>query len=116
MDPEVDSELEIPRMLIHTFVEKAITHDLIQNQDGGRIEISVNKSNLGILIMVTDNGLNRTEASSLLQHHQENLRCFDEYLKLFNEKHPYSIHYNILGRSAGNSYSIGSRVLITISD
>lgn len=113
-DPEADTRLLIPKTLIRTFVENAITHGLIQNPEGGLIEISVHKSALGTLIMVVDNGTNHEETPSIREHQNGKLRCLDEYLKLFNEQHPYSVKYNILSRSLGERGQSGSRVLITV--
>lgn len=116
VDSEVDTELVIPRSLIQTFAEKAITYGLIQNGEGGQIEISVYKTELGVLAMVTDNGLDDDEISSVRQHQKEKLICLDEYLSLFNSRNPHSINYSILGRSQGYLGASGSRVLITIQN
>ncbi len=116
VDSEVDTELVVPRSLIQTFAEKAITYGLIQNGEGGRIEISVFKTELGVLAMVTDNGLVDGETSSVHQLQKEKLLCLDEYLRLFNSRNQHSITYSILGRSQGYIGASGSRVLITIQN
>lgn len=116
VDAEVDTELLIPRSLIQTFAEKAITCGLIQNGEGGRIEISVFKTELGVLAMVTDNGIVDSETSSVHQHQKEKLICLDEYLRLFNSRNNHSINYSILGCSQGYIGASGSRVLITIQN
>lgn len=116
VDSEVDTELVVPRSLIQTFAEKAITYGLIQNGEGGQIEISVFKTELGVLAMVTDNGLVDGETSSVHQLQKEKLLCLDEYLRLFNSRNQHSITYSILGRSQGYIGASGSRVLITIQN
>ncbi len=114
IDPDVNTEQVIPKMLILTFVEHAISHGLFLNKEGGKVEVSVHKTELGILVMVTDNGANLEEAPSIHQHRKEKLRCLDEYLKLFSEKLSCTIGYHILNRSLGENGKSGSRVLITI--
>ena len=114
VDSEVDTELVVPRSLIQTFAEQAITSDLILNGEGGRIEVSVYKTELGVLAMVTDNGIIDGKKSAVHQHQKEKLICLDEYLSLFNSRNKHSIQYSILGRSQGYIGASGSRVLITI--
>ena len=114
VDPDVDRMQPIPKMLILTFVENAITHSLFQNNGGGKVEVSVHKSNLGVLIMVTDNGAGLKESSALHQHQKEKLRSLDVDLKFFNKKQANNISYSILNRSLSETGRCGSRVLITI--
>ncbi len=116
VDSEVDTEVVVPISLIQTFAEKAITYGLIQNGEGGRIEISVYKTELGVLAMVTDNGLVDGETSSVHQLQKEKLLRLDKYLSLFNSRNQHSITYSILGRSQGYIGASGSRVLITIQN
>jgi LytS/YehU family sensor histidine kinase len=116
VDSEVDTELLVPRSLIQTFAEKAITFGLIQNGEGGRIDVSVFKTELGVLAMVTDNGIVDDETFSVHQLQKEKLLCLDAYLKQFNTRNKHSITYSILGRSQGYIGASGSRVLITIQN
>lgn len=116
VDSEVDTEMVVPRSLIQTFAEKAITYGLIQNGEGGWIEVSVYKTELGVLAMVTDNGIVDGETSSVHQLQKEKIICLDEYIRLFNTRNQHSITYSILGRSQGYIGASGSRVLITIQD
>ena len=114
VDTEVDTELVIPRSLIQSFAEKAISCGLIQNEEEGRIEISVYKTEVGVLAMVTDNCIVNSETPSVNHHQKEKLLGLDKYLKLFNARNPHSIYYSMLGRSQGYIGASGSRVLISI--
>jgi LytS/YehU family sensor histidine kinase len=116
VDSDVDTELMVPRLLIQTFAETAINFGLIQEGEGGRIEISIYKTDLGVLAMVTDNGIVHGDTPSVHENQKERLVGLDEYLKQFNARNPHSINYSILGRSQGYVGASGSRVLITIQD
>jgi len=111
---DVDTGLIIPKMLIRIFVENAIEEGLILNGNGGRIEISAHKTSLGMLIMIHDEGIHFQDISSIRERREKRIRRLDEYLILFNENHPYLVHYDILDRSIHDSGKSGSRVLITI--
>ncbi len=47
-------EIQIPSLVIHTFVENAITHNISKNDTSGKIKIKVDKTENGITIIVID--------------------------------------------------------------
>lgn len=114
IDPSVDTEIIIPKMLIHIFVENAIKHGIFHNKEGGKINISVNKTNIGALIMVTDDGVGMSKALEIEQHRGEGLKILDNYLQLFNRQHKHSVSYHILDRTNNETGQTGTRVLITL--
>lgn len=116
LDPEVDTNIILPHQLILNFVEDAIKHGIFHNPQGGKIDVSVHKSRIGILIMVTDNGAKLSDSSDTQNYHNEKFKLLDEYLRLFNKQHTYMIDYKILDRSICEADRTGSRVLITIKD
>ena len=61
LDPEVDTSVAVPKSLILTFAENAIKHGIFQSPDGGKVDISINKSRIGVLIIISDNGTERRE-------------------------------------------------------
>lgn len=61
-DPGVDTDIIIPDMLIYNFVENAIKHGIFHKEEGGNINISVNKTSIGVLIMVADDGVGMSKA------------------------------------------------------
>lgn len=110
----VDARLIIPKRLIGIFVENAIEEGLIRNGNGGRIEISVHNTSLGMLIMVHDEGIHFQDISSIRERREKRFRKLDKSLDRFNESHSYRIHYDLLDRSFHDSDKTGSRVLITV--
>ncbi len=114
LDPEVDTTVHIPSNLIHTFVENAIRYGIFQNPEGGKIDVSINKSSLGILIMISDNGIEIKDSLIIQNHCMERLKLLDSYLELFNRKHPCRVSYKILDRSEFETDRTGTRVLITL--
>jgi sensor histidine kinase YesM len=113
---EVDMGLIIPKKLILLFVENAISGGLIQNGNGGSLEVSAHVTSLGMLIMINDHGISFRDIPLIRQQREHRLRGLDTCLEQFNEKHPYRIHYNMLDRSIHDSEKSGSRILITIQN
>jgi len=58
IDFDVDMDLQIPKMMIHTHVENGIKHGLIA-AGGGKIRIHVSKDNKLTQIQIQDNGVGR---------------------------------------------------------
>jgi len=114
IDSEVDTSISIPNLLIHTFVEIAIKYGIFQNPDGGKVDVSINKSSIGVLIMISDNGIESKDSPVVINHQKERLKLLDSYLLLFNQKQPCRISYKILDRSTFETDRTGTRVLITL--
>ncbi len=114
VDPDVEKGVIIPKMLIRIFIENAINHHLLEKPEGGKVETSVHRSNLGVLIMITDNGTSLKDAPILAKYREEKLRLLDDFLLYFNTKNPHYINYHILDRGIEEPGRSGSRVLITI--
>jgi LytS/YehU family sensor histidine kinase len=115
LDPEVDTSTIIPRKLLQVFVENALRNGVTQENSEGTIDISINKSNLGILIMVADSGFRFTNGSQVDHHQSEGLKILSSYLPAFSRQHQVSIDYDILNLTQENG-SPGARVLITIKN
>ncbi|MCK5137767.1 MAG: hypothetical protein KAR19_18420 [Bacteroidales bacterium] len=114
LDPEVNTNIVVPHQLILTFVEDAIKHGIFHNSYGGKIDVSINKSRIGVLIMVTDNGAKLEDSSGTQNFRKEKFKLLDNYLHLFNKKQTYKVNYQILDRSICETDRTGIRVLITL--
>ncbi len=113
-DPTIDLGIIVPKMLIHIFVENAIKHGIFHKPEGGKIDISINKSSIGLLIMVADDGVGMSQAFKIEKHRGDGLRILDNYLLLFNRQHKHSVSYKIIDRSNMETDQTGIRILITI--
>ncbi|MDX2431137.1 MAG: hypothetical protein QNK35_09400 [Bacteroides sp.] len=114
VDPQADTTLLVPGTLIKSFVEHSFLNKVSSHPDAGKIDVSVHRTTLGILIMITDN-------CSL--HYQEynrgamignRLELLDEEINTFNEEQEYSVSYQLLDLAYSEPGQIGTRVLITI--
>jgi LytS/YehU family sensor histidine kinase len=113
LDPEVDSTTVIPRKLLQVFVENALRNGITGEYSEATIQISVNQSTLGILIMVADYGLRRGPGSAADLSQSEGMKILNSYLPLFNRQKRVSISYKILNLKQENG-TPGARVLITL--
>ncbi|MEN8202728.1 MAG: histidine kinase [Bacteroidota bacterium] len=114
IDPEVDKSILIPKMLIHLFAENAIKHGIFHKENGGRLEISIQKISSEIVIIVTDDGVGRSKAFSIEKRSGDGMRILDNYLLLFNRQHRHTVKYRIKDREELDPSQSGTQVKISI--
>lgn len=59
IDEELDTDIEIPTMLIQPYVENSIWHGLMPKESAGVLELILRKQEHTILITIRDNGVGR---------------------------------------------------------
>jgi tetratricopeptide (TPR) repeat protein len=119
VDEEIDSlAYKIPTMLIQPYVENAITHGLMNKENGkGNIRIELELSADQILCTIEDNGIGRARAQEIKlqknnQHQSMGTTITESRLKLVNELYGKNmkVHYTDLADAAGNP--AGTRVQV----
>ena len=63
--PELDISYRVPKLMIQTFVENAISHGLMHKMEDCRLFLSLAEDSSHIIIVVEDNGIGRFESSKL---------------------------------------------------
>lgn len=69
---------------------------------------------MGLLIIVTDDGVGMSKAFEIEKHRGDGLRILDNYLVLFNRQHKHSVSYSIIDCTNLKAGQTGTRVLITL--
>lgn len=108
----VDRQMRIPRMLIHTFVENAIKYGIRNRTQGSFLKIVVDKTMNKCRITVEDNGpgLNKNEKSS--SGTGKGLTILDELIDLYFRLEKSKIKYSIQNIYGEAGKVIGTRALI----
>jgi LytS/YehU family sensor histidine kinase len=114
VDPKADTTILVPGTLLRSFVEHALMSDILNHPDGGKIEVSVHRTTLGILVMITDNGSLRYREYSKDRLIGNRLELLDQEINDFNNEKKYTVSYQILDISYAQPGQTGTRVLITI--
>jgi LytS/YehU family sensor histidine kinase len=72
VDPTLaSSHFEIPPMLIQPYIENAVWHGLRYKENNGMLQVSIEKENKGIKVMVEDNGIGRKKSMELKTKNQQ---------------------------------------------
>lgn len=114
IDPEANIEVLVPATLVKSFVEHALLSDLLKQAEGRKIEISVHRTTLGMLIMISDNGSLQYQEYNRDRLIGNRLELLDNEISEFNRNQEFSINYQLLDVSYAEPGKSGTRVLITI--
>jgi hypothetical protein len=106
-------DIEVPKMLIHTFVENAVKHGLKHLNEKGLLEIEFLQQKNSLKIFISDNGIGRVKAKQYsLMSTGKGLEIVNRSLQLYFELENRSIEYLITdiydeaGEAAGTKVEI----------
>jgi sensor histidine kinase YesM len=116
VDDDVDRNVLLPNMLLHTYCQNAIKHGITHKAEGGHIAVTIRKSveDAGFIeVSVKDDGVGREEASRLNRDTtKQGLKILLEQVELFNQSNeqPISQHvtdlYDDEGKAAGTVFTM----------
>lgn len=96
IDKNVNSQIEIPKMLIHTFIENSIKHGLKHKEGIGELSISFKKQEKSINVKIRDNGIGRKLAKEYSKLSTgKGLRILDNMLELYFNLRKSKITYQL---------------------
>lgn len=100
IDPNIDVNTTIPRMLLHTFVENAIKHGIKHLETNGKIDIiAKDVGGTTTVIKIMDNGIGRTKAKELSEYSTgKGLEIIDQIIDLYYKLEKKRIKYEIADR------------------
>ena len=111
----VNLNLDIPKMLVHTFAENAIKHGLRHLEKDGKLLIRVYPLNGNFNILIRDNGIGREEAKKIeLDNTSKGLGILQQILDLYYLLMNKKIVYTIKDIVDDNKKAGGTEVLIEI--
>ncbi len=115
LDAAVDTETEVPKMLIQNFAENAVKHGLRHLTEGGLLSIEIRQSDKHMLINITDNGIGREKARALQTNGTEKgLKLMQQMASLYKKLKGVSIHINITDLKNEKGEAAGTQVLVDL--
>lgn len=115
MDETIEVEIiEIPRMLIHTFVENAVKHGLFPKEKNGVLRLEITENETSLFITIEDNGIGRARSKALKTvSNGKGLSIIQEIVSLYNKLNTTNITYTTVDLFEEYT-SVGTRVEIII--
>lgn len=115
IDDNVDLQYNIPKMLIHTFVENALKHGVRRLKKQGCIMIEIKKESDVCLAIIRDNGIGRQAAAQYAgESTGKGLEILDKILDLYYDTQKVRITYRIRDLINDSGEALGTEVIITI--
>jgi len=115
VSPDVDTSVQMPRMIIQLFVENALKHGLRHKEGKGNIFIKVTQADSKIRIIIEDDGIGRRAAS---QHkddsHGKGLTIIHEMTGLFEKVKGVRIIYRYEDLFDETGQPAGTRVVVEV--
>ncbi len=108
-------EMEVPKMLIHSFVENAVKHGIKHLKEKGHITIRFKTTKNQLEIFVSDDGIGREKAKQYsLMSTGRGLQIVNDALNLYFELKKVKIVYEISDLYKDNGQPGGTEVKITV--
>ncbi len=113
IDPDVDQEIAVPKMILQIHVENALKHGILPLAGTGMLSLQISRSKEDVVIQITDNGVGR-EYSKMHKAGStgKGLSVMQQYSELYNKYHHGKISssiedlYNTSGKPEGTKVTI----------
>ena len=113
IDQDVNQNILIPNMLLHTWSENAVKHGLRHKTKDGMIHISATQQNNTLILSVEDNGIGRENARKMgTSGTGRGLTIISEQIEIFNKFNENQIQFNVndlkdqYGEASGTRFTI----------
>ena len=108
--PGVNLDVQIPIMIIHTYVENAIKHGLMSKKGKGEVSLEIDCNEGGTWIRVKDDGIGREEANRKNKDSTGiGLTIFEKQIELYNLGNRNPILQQVDDLTAPDGSSAGTR-------
>jgi LytS/YehU family sensor histidine kinase len=115
MDPKVDMDTTVPKLIVQIFVENAIKHGLMHKEREGLLQILLSAEKDRQLIVIQDNGIGRTKAKEYAIHSTgKGLNIIRKLIRIFNEQNSHQITFEIIDLCNTVEEPLGTRVEVSI--
>lgn len=115
INPEVDLNTEVPKMIIQTYTENAIKHGLMHRPEGGRLSIGIREKEKCLTISVEDNGIGREKAAALSKDStKKGMQIIQQIFSLYNKLFNYKISQEIIDLKDSDGNAFGTKVVLRI--
>ena len=97
IEDEVDKNVHLPNMILHTYCENAVKHGLMPLKSGGLLTIQVSQHNNIVCVSVEDNGVGRSYAAQNPQLHssKQGLSILNRQIEIYNRFNTEKINHQV---------------------
>jgi len=115
IDEQVDINLNVPRMVLQSYIENAIKHGIMHADYKCLLEISLKNKNSHLEIIIDDNGVGREKAKKYAGFSMgKGLQIMNRIYELYDKLHQVKIIQTIEDKKDKDGKALGTRVRIEI--
>jgi hypothetical protein len=112
---QVDTEAEIPKMIIQTHTENAVRHGLIPKKKQGMLNIAIFIEDGYIIIRLEDNGIGRARSRELQSTSTgKGLQIMKQFFEIYNRYNSPPLRQEVTDLFDENNDPAGTRVVISV--
>lgn len=113
VSPEVDQNVMLPTMLLHTFCQNAVKHGIANKTGVGHVTVNVSRERRegteGVLISVSDDGVGRSEAAHLGgSSTKQGLKILSQQIDLYNRTNKHHIQQHVTDLTDSEGHPAGT--------
>lgn len=114
VDEDVEMGTEVPRMIIQSYAETAISNGLMHRETGGILQINISEKDDHLIILVTDNGVGIEKSKEYNKEKAfKSMKVMAEFISLINELNRSKITV-LMQDTFENGAVSGTEVIISI--
>ena len=97
VEDEVDTNVQLPNMILHTYCENAVKHGLMPLKSGGLLTINVSQRDRIVCVSVEDNGVGRVHAAQNPHLHstKQGLSILNRQIEIYNRFNREKIYHQV---------------------
>ena len=115
IDPNINKEVQLPNMVLHTYCENAIKHAFATFESGGTLKITAKQENNTVHIAVEDNGIGRRAAQSNTQVRstKQGLDILNRQIEIYNSFNKQKIVQRVVDL-VNDGIACGTRFILEV--
>jgi hypothetical protein len=111
-DENVNLQLAVPKMVLHTYVENAVKHGFKNINTGGILEIRIDALPKGVIFTVRDNGHLEEVQTDSADNIGKGIKIMESYYRLFEKQHKCRIQTTFTKLSETDPEKTGTEVMV----
>lgn len=114
INKDVDMQMKIPRMLIHTFVENGIKYGIRNRAEGGILDISIRRDTNKCIITIEDNGPGLQNSGKDSYGTGKGILILKELIDLYYRLEKVKINYLLENITDAKNVVAGTRAIVEV--
>lgn len=117
LDPDVTTSTLIPTMILHTYCDNAVRHGLVNKQGRGLLQVVIKRHEVGVRILVEDDGIGRKRASELgTRGNGIGMELMKQHIQFYNQLNQNKIVLDVMDLYNEDGSARGTRIVVFIPD